>query len=131
MSIENTLERIAVALEAIAASKQGVNALQEPNKVSEAILKRGLKAAASAVQPPPGVQTATVVKTEPVVTTPEELRTLAQKMAQKMGSNTLPFVEFVKSVLAPLGVDNLTEVPLDQINNVALRLKEYANKAGI
>lgn len=62
---------------------------------------------------------------------PTELMLMAQKIAQKTAPNTLAFVEYVNGIINPMGVKVLVNVPQDQVMAVAVKLDEYAKKAGI
>jgi hypothetical protein len=128
--IENDLKRIADALEgilgvitkvgpAVAKVEPTVSTPVAPSvPVAETVVpKKGITSSAQAPQAWPN--------------TSEELRTLAQKIAQKMGPKTLEFTEWVKALLAPYGVQTILAVPQDKIIEVAVKLDGYAREKGI
>lgn len=152
MSIEKDLTRIADALEMICAYvKGGVAQASVPEKAAPVAktlvpaasvppLDGGAKAGIGAFVPP-GVTTQPPATTDPVATTPapttawpqtpEELRLMAQRIAQKCGPKTLEFTQWVNGILVPYGVKTLVTLPADKIVEVAMKLDEYRKKAGI
>lgn len=107
MSLEENIERIAVALETIAA-KMGT----------------GVPAAAP-VDPLAG---GAEQKQEVLPATAEELRALAQKVAKNAGEKKMPaFLAFVKDKLCPkYKVDKLVSITAADVSNAAKDLIGYA-----
>lgn len=94
---------------------------------------------------PPGISAAAPVTT-PAVATPgttgaaitqvwptnqDELRLMAQKIAQKMGPKTLEFTKWVNQLLVPYGVQTIVALPSQHVVEVAKKLDEYAKAAGV
>lgn len=110
MSIEENIERIAVALERIAA---------QADKFT------GNVAAAAPVDPLAG---AVEQKQEVLPATAEELRALAQKVAKNAGEKRMQaFLAFVKDKLCPkYKVDKLVSITAADVANAAKDLIGYA-----
>lgn len=156
MSIEQDLkrmadanERIAEALEFVVSSIKGdlTETVKKTKKAKETPVAPAVPEAPPAVEvltntqtkgpgiaafvPIPPVTPVVPTASQTVVSSGEELRLMAQKIAQKLGANTLPFVQWVNGILAPYGVQTVVQVPADKIQEVAQKLDGYAKEKGI
>jgi hypothetical protein len=151
MSIEESFSRIASALEKIADNMSGGPVDPAPTRIDAP----GINSPKTSIIPPMAAPTAKagiggfVPPTTPVVpvatatvtpagtdvtaipASPEELRTLAQKIAAKAGKKVLPFTEAVNGIIAPLGITALTAVPKEHIVDVTKKILAWADKEGI
>ena len=132
MTIENSLERIADALERLAKDQEVANHFSPPVEVQPEAPKKAKKA----VRPTDSILDEPVpdpiADEEPEITTPDQLRLLAQKIAEKMGDKSPRLVEFVrKEVCAKFNVDRLIKIEEKNVPLAATYLNMFAKKEGI
>lgn len=150
MGIEKDLSRIADALEELLVCVKGKDlsparsAPAKPSPTVDGAPKQSTSAIPGTEAPragissftPPGIVTP-LAPTSPVVapvnapSSPEELRRLAQTIAQKAGSKTLAFTQWVNELLVPYGVKTIVTVPADKFGEVAAKMIAWAKKEGI
>lgn len=126
--IEQDLKRIADALEGILGVVKGAAPVAVPAEP-----KKGI----NAVTPPaPAAPKAEAPKTDAKAqmawpTNVEELRLMAQKIAQKCGPKTLEFTAWVTAELKTYGITKMVDMPSDKIIDMAVKLDAYAREKGI
>lgn len=128
MSIEQTLERIANALETIAGSKTTVSIAPV---VPQRDVIPGQEAGPGADNFVPGQD---AVPTATLITTTEQLKEFAQNLVTKAGDKTDVLVDFIRSkVCAKYNAKDpkLAKIPLDKIPEAVEAIKKEAARLKI